>query len=283
MTDKRKQNKYKVKYTILFLLIIVIVYLTYSLLGKDIEEKMKTALLNSNNSNNINIEKLVEMSDEYPKVNKILKNIKLYPESLIDLAAKNPEAIDFVSNYPNHSEKTNSEDISIKKDYKKGEIPLFIQWDKRWGYDKYGEEFIAVNGCGPTSLAMIAVGLTGNTDINPKGVVDYSIDNGYLVNGVGTSWKLMTEGAKHFGLTGKEIPLSKDSIISNLKNGHPIIASMGPGEFTSKGHFIVLKGVDEDGKIIVNDPNSKLRSEKTWDIDVFIKETKNLWAFNAAI
>ncbi|WP_250672799.1 C39 family peptidase [Paraclostridium ghonii] len=276
--EKRKQNKYKVKYTILFLLIIV--YATYSLLGKNSEEKMKSDLLNSNNTN---IKKLVEMSEEYPKVNGILKDIKLYPESLIDLASKNPEAIDFVANYPKYSEKLSSENISIKKDYKKGEIPLFIQWDKRWGYDKYGEEFIAVNGCGPTSLAMIAVGLTGNTDINPKGVVDYSRDNGYLVNGVGTSWKLMTEGAKYFGLTGKEIPLSKDSIISNLKNGHPIIASMGPGEFTSKGHFIVLKGVDEDGKIIVNDPNSKLRSEKTWDIDVFIKETKNLWAFNASI
>ncbi|MGL5692437.1 MAG: C39 family peptidase, partial [Peptostreptococcaceae bacterium] len=104
--------------------------------------------------------------------------------------------------------------------------------------------------------------------------------NGYLANGVGTKWSIMTEGAKNFGLNGMEINLNKSSITSTLKNGHLIIASMGPGEFTRKGHFIVLKGIDSDGKIIVNDPNSKVKSEKTWDIDVFMKEAKNLWAFD---
>lgn len=54
---------------------------------------------------------------------------------------------------------------------------------------------------------------------------------------------------------------------------------MGPGEFTSEGHFIVLAGIDENGKIIVNDSNSKINSSKKWDIDVFMKETKNLWSF----
>lgn len=56
---------------------------------------------------------------------------------------------------------------------------------------------------------------------------------------------------------------------------------MGPGEFTSEGHFIVLAGIDENGKIIVNDSNSKINSSKKWDIDVFMKETKNLWSFEA--
>ncbi|MCD8152609.1 MAG: C39 family peptidase [Clostridiales bacterium] len=37
---------------------------------------------------------------------------------------------------------------------------------------------------------------------------------------------------------------------------------MGPGDFTTGGHFIVLTGIDSDGNVIVNDPNSRINSEK---------------------
>ncbi len=36
-----------------------------------------------------------------------------------------------------------------------GEIPLLLQWDERWGYSVYGDNMIAVNGCGPTAVAMV--------------------------------------------------------------------------------------------------------------------------------
>lgn len=281
MTDNRNldKKKYKIIYTVVSIAVIAIVCVGCNILGVSNKLEMKSRVLNSSD---INIENLASKSKEYPKVNKILRNIDLYPMSLIDLASKNEETIDFVADYPKYSEKVNTENKSIKKDYVKGEIPLFIQWDKRWGYDKYGSEFMAINGCGPTSLAMVVVGLTENTEINPKVVAEYSRDNGYLVNGVGSSWSLMTEGSKNFGVLGTEIPLSENTIISKLKNGQPIIASMGPGEFTTQGHYIVLTGVDDNGRIVVNDSNSKLRSEKTWDIDVFMRETKNLWVFKLA-
>ncbi|MDO7203706.1 papain-like cysteine protease family protein [Paraclostridium bifermentans] len=48
---------------------------------------------------------------------------------------------------------------------------------------------------------------------------------------------------------------------------------MGPGHFTTEGHYIVLTGVTDDGKIIVNDSDSKERSSKTWDVDVFFKRS----------
>lgn len=273
------KKKYKIIYTVVSIAVIAIVCVGCNILGVSNKLEMKSRVLNSSD---INIENLASKSKEYPKVNKILRNIDLYPMSLIDLASKNEETIDFVADYPKYSEKVNTENKSIKKDYVKGEIPLFIQWDKRWGYDKYGSEFMAINGCGPTSLAMVVVGLTENTEVNPKVVAEYSRDNGYLVNGVGSSWSLMTEGSKNFGVLGTEIPLSENTIISKLKNGQPIIASMGPGEFTTQGHYIVLTGVDDNGRIVVNDSNSKLRSEKTWDIDVFMRETKNLWVFKLA-
>ncbi|WLF68912.1 C39 family peptidase [Clostridium septicum] len=232
------------------------------------------------NSNDLMIQKLLQKANDNQKVAMMLSDIKSYPKQLLELASKKDEVIDFVANYPNHK-KSKGENISIIKDYKKGEIPLFIQWDERWGYENYGSEFIAINGCGPTSLAMVAVGLTGNTHINPKVVSDSSEKNGYLVEGVGSDWKLMTEGAIEFGVNGRELPLSADAIISTLQSGQPIIASMAPGVFTTTGHYIVLTGVDSNNKIIVNDPDSKIKSKQAWDLDVFMRETDNLWAFTA--
>lgn len=226
------------------------------------------------------VKKLVKLSPAYPRVYDILKNIDQYPHELLEMASKKPETIEYVADYPNHKDVETSTPISVKSEYKKGEIPLFMQWDKRWGYDKYGPDFFAINGCGPTALSMVTVGLTGNTNISPRYVENFSKENGYLVEGVGTAWSLMTEGARQLGLKSKVIPLSEASIISTLEQGHPIIVTMGPGHFTTEGHYIVLTGVTPDGKIKVNDSDSIKRSNQTWDVDVFLKEAKNLWAFS---
>ena len=232
------------------------------------------------NSDDRVIQTLLDKSEENQKVAMILSNKESYPEDLLELASKKDEVIDFVADFPNHNSEVSS-NISIEKDYKKGEIPLFIQWDERWGYEKYGPDFMAVNGCGPTSLAMVAVGLTGNKDINPKVIAEFSEENGYIVDGVGTSWNFIAAAAKNFGLQCKELPLSENVIINTLKSGTPIIAIMGPGTFTSVGHYLVLTGVDSNNKIIINDSDSKIRSKQTWDVDIFMKETKNLWSFKA--
>lgn len=53
---------------------------------------------------------------------------------------------------------------------------------------------------------------------------------------------------------------------------------MKSGNFTTEGHFIVLTGTS-DGKIKVNDPNSRARS-KLWDYETIEGQIKNLWAFD---
>ena len=221
--------------------------------------------------------KLKKESKSNYKIRYILNNMDKYPTELLELLSRNTETVDFVYDYPNHRDKIIFNKISIKKYYKPGKIPLFLQWDKKWGYDFYGNEPIAISGCAPTSLAMVAVGLTGNTRINPLVVSNYAYKHDYYVNGVGSSWSLISEGAKHFGLNSQELPLSKSSILSTLKEGFPIIVTVGPGTFTTTGHFLVLTGLTDDGKVTINDPNSKINSSKSWDVDIFLKEAKNLW------
>ncbi|MFR6393700.1 MAG: C39 family peptidase [Roseburia sp.] len=64
-----------------------------------------------------------------------------------------------------------------------------------------------------------------------------------------------------------------------LSQGHPIICIMGPGDFTTSGHFVVLTGVDSDGKITVNDSNSKKNSNKAWKIDDLMSQIRDLWVY----
>lgn len=187
---------------------------------------------------------------------------------------------DFKNQYGDYSSSDNT-DVDISGDYVENEIPLFIQWDKRWGMHRYGSGTIGLDGCGTTSLAMVIVGLTGNTSINPIVISDWSYSHGYCVDGVGTSWGLMNKGAEQFGLNSEQISINSYELSQALRDGKVVISSMKPGYFTSTGHFIVLRGITEEGRILINDPNSEKFSRKTWNINIIINESKGMWAFTA--
>lgn len=198
-----------------------------------------------------------------------------YPETIMKMLETNIDMLSYVANYPEKVGKVYSDTIG---EIKKGEIPLLLQYDERWGYGIYGDDVIAVEGCAPTSLAMVIAYLNNDPSITPYVVATYAKENGYYVSGIGSNWSLMSEGSKHFGITGKEVPLVKNTIMKYLESGKPMIASMGPGDFTRSGHFIVLTGL-KDGKIKVNDPNSTVRSNQLWDYDKIESQIKNIWVF----
>lgn len=201
-----------------------------------------------------------------------------YPEGLQRLLESNPEAHSFVMDYP--SKKDSHPEIDLSGEVTKGTIPLFLQWDERWGYEDYGDDMLALTGCGPTCLSMVRCGLSGDTDWNPAQVARMAQRQGYYEPGAGSSWLLMSEGAENMGLSVSEVIFDEEHIRVALEDGCPIICSMGPGDFTSAGHFIVLTGVDTDGKIKVCDPNSRKRSEKTWELSEIMPQMKNLWAYS---
>ena len=196
-------------------------------------------------------------------------------DTLRELLENNPETADFIKNYPDMKDNPPAESVG---DMTKGVIPHLLQWDERWGYQTYGDNMIAVNGCGPTALSMVAAGLTGDNTITPYKVAGFAAEQGYYAGESGTSWSLMTEGAQQFGIRGEELGLSREEVFSALENGQPIICSMRPGDFTTTGHFIVLVGT-KDGKIRVNDPNSLKRSEKLWDYETLEYQINNLWGY----
>ncbi len=197
-----------------------------------------------------------------------------YPASLIELLERNPETEQFVLEYPGHEKK--SVDLSAY-DPSQG-VPLFLQWDQQWGYERYGSDVIGITGCGPTCLAMVGYYLTGEERFDPAQVAAFSEENGYYSKGNGSKWALMSEGAGKLGLQVKELPLVEKKITDQLQAGHPVILSVGKGDFTTSGHYIVLTGV-EDGQFRVNDPNSCANSEKLWSYEQLEKQIRNIWAF----
>ena len=155
-------------------------------------------------------------------------------------------------------------------------VPLFFQWDERWGNTIYGSDVMEVTGCGPTCLSMVLVHLLQDATYTPRYVADFAEDNEYYAKGSGSKWALISEGGEILGLDITELPLDENRMKKNLELGNPVICIMGPGDFTTTGHFIVLTGMKED-KFVVNDPNSRENSERLWSYEEIQGQIKNLW------
>ena len=60
----------------------------------------------------------------------------------------------------------------------------------------------------------------------------------------------------------------------HLSSGHLVVAIMARGHFTSNGHFIVLRGITESGKVLVADPASYKRSGQEWSMSIILNEAR---------
>ena len=200
------------------------------------------------------------------------------PKRLIRLLKNNPETVFFVCDYPVSGKKKAPVDISADVSDADG-IPLFLQWDERWGYRKYGNNYMAITGCGPTCLSMVRCGLGKDDTWNPYRVAKMAHKNGYYINGHGTSWSLMDSGAKRIGLKAGHPGFTETAVRKELKKGHPVICAVRAGDFTTGGHFIVLKGLAKNGRVTIADPYSQLRSDVTWKLSRILDQTKNLWSY----
>lgn len=197
-----------------------------------------------------------------------------YPQELAELLEQNVEIYDFVENYPNREDYVGKE-IDLSEDFTAGSVPLLMQWDKRWGYDMYGDSMIGIAGCGPACMTMAYLYFKEDLEMNPRKMAEFAQNQGFHSK-EGTSWEFWTLGAESLGLYGEVISLNENVMKTVLDCGGLIICSMSPGDFTTGGHYILLRGYDANG-FFVNDPNRKGNSEKQWDFLTLSSQIKNLW------
>lgn len=223
--------------------------------------------------------------DEYEWVKTNMAG-RFYPYVIVH-AEGNPNVIHFLYEYghdfksPASFRYTDEEKKIFTDTGKSGaaRVPLIMQWDYRWGFNRYGGGPAGLTACAPTCMTMIGLGLTGKETYTVPAMCSYSEGKGYWVSGQGTSWGLVTDAFPDDPITCQQISVDEGSIASALNAGNPVLINVGVGKFSAVGHFMVLTGVDKDGNFILNDPNNLENSSKTWAWADLASEIQAAWTY----
>ena len=172
------------------------------------------------------------------------------------------------------AEETKPTGIGTKqpKDYK--------QYDKKWKsiiYTSCGnkKQTIGSSGCGPTSMADIQA-TWKDKNITPVEMCSYAVKHGFRTKNSGTAWGFFKSIANAYGYSNFVQTKSMATARSAIKAGALVVSSMGPGYWTSGGHYICLWKVD-DTYMYANDPASSVRKKQK--LGPFEKERKQFFIF----
>ena len=161
--------------------------------------------------------------------------------------------------------------------------PLYLQQD--YGDAKYGNYSLRTYGCGITTMSMLA---------------SYMKDEELTPPYMGTAFgKYCSEkGSAHSMLL--EVPTALDFYAikrtnvwseakAALESGHMIVTLQHGGFWTSKGHYVLVTGMTEEGKVTVRDSNlynyGKLEGHKTgsFDLETIPKNASIYWIYEKKV
>lgn len=128
------------------------------------------------------------------------------------------------------------------------EVPLYLQQD--YGRTKYGEFLLRTNGCGITTLAMIASYMMDD-ELTPPEMCrrfgQYSLPGG-------TDVSLFLYEPANMGFYNRTVYKDEEAYQA-LVDGYPVVSLHDVGHWTRAGHYLVLEKLNEDGTIQVRDSN----------------------------
>jgi len=155
----------------------------------------------------------------------------------------------------------------------KSGVVYYNQLDERWYDASYGIDHVGSFGCGPTAMAMVVSSLSESA-VLPDEMAKWAFEHGYWCKKNGSYRTLISGAASAWGLKVESCGRSqKDKVLNALKEGKLVVALEGKGHFTSSGHFIVLRGIDSQGGILIADPASYERSQKSWNLALILSES----------
>ncbi len=137
---------------------------------------------------------------------------------------------------------------------------------------------MAGNGCGIASTTMVLRYLTGK-NIKVQDVATWADNNGQF-NGSGSNTTIFNESAKKWNVGKAKTSYSMDEVTKALKGGRPVVSYQKAGLFTYNLHFIVLTGIDSNGRYHVNNPNG-LNQGKTFTASQIDNTSLQYFIFNA--
>lgn len=157
-------------------------------------------------------------------------------------------------------------------------VVYFSQKDKRWAgnyYDtrKSKTQTIRSGGCGPTSLAIVYSSLQEEIK-DPAAMADFAMQNGYCAAPQGSYRSLFVTGAEQLGMKCYYAGEDLEEALGYLSQGCLIVSLMGPGIFCDGGHFVVIRGITEDGKLLLADCWNEENNSKEWDMSTIAQNLK---------
>ena len=160
-----------------------------------------------------------------------------------------------------HSEYTSSSGKTYKE---------YKQYEGSYAYDPYWNGIIKNSGCGPTSIAILASGLT-NLNYTPADIAR-EMDSKYGL----TSYDTLKSEMDDLGMTAEVIQNpTAQQIQDNLRNGKVMVASVNANTiFANTNHIIALLDINDQGQIYVSNPGSSNRSsdyEGWYDVSELMK------------
>ena len=134
------------------------------------------------------------------------------------------------------------------------------------------EKSVKTSGCGATCVSMIIRYMNGDYEQTPETVFAWAYEKGYY-KGDGLSHLALSRALSIKGIDSRWSSSTSD-VLNCLKAGRPVIAHMGEGLFAENGHYILLRGIDENGNIFVNDPNSRELTSRTFSLNLIKSQLK---------
>lgn len=240
-----------------------------SISNNDLDDDLSTKFKSDNKSELIlNIKKEINSN---PKAKWIYDNFYKIDDVQAYLTGNDLDTIEFVYNMNNNITDfpfREGESLALER-----KTPMYLQWDNRWAYKELGNRNIGVNGCGPTSMAMILSRLKNDPSITPDKVAEDA--KAYMV-AEGISWNFFNDYKKKYNYKIENVNLDENLMKKALEKG-PLLVSVKKGYFTLYGHLFVIDSY-KDGKFLINDPNSIKNSKREWTFDEIKDQIIHIWS-----
>ena len=138
----------------------------------------------------------------------------------------------------------------------------------------YWDGTIATSGCGPTSIAILASGLT-NFNKNPGDIGAEIMQFASETNPYNVKRELDS-----LGLLAEVVEPSAEKIQESLRNGKVMAVSLGhKGQsiFSDDYHYVAVVDINTDGQVYVINPGSKSGGESGWyDVSAIMNDCNKL-------
>lgn len=182
-------------------------------------------------------------------------------EKIIDLFYKEPIATISDGNYDNNLTFTDSEFGKIYY-YNQGDFGNYYYSEDPEHTNPYGGT-IASHGCGPTSAAIVAASMK-NQDVSPVTMTKQVCQAGGCTSSGSYNDTLGQVLREQYNLNVKMTSNGQEVLNALGSKKSLVIVLMGPGTFTTGGHYIVLTGTNSNRQVSVADPASRARTQQKW-------------------